>query len=415
MRPRSALILALSSLAVIALTSCKDRDKNASTEALALIPAELHGLYGRTTKDAPGMRVSESGLEFGEMKLIIHEGKMEGDTVRIERATMQWEKLEPRTCTGTLSRQGDQLLMSLYEVGGAQESCEKLLDAEWFHWQQIDELPAMLQGRYGQVSVEPKGLRLEFDWSDERMTTESIYELPGSNDERVELLVLDAKVSYQNAAGATVHDQCSGTIKLADGQLSTKFEVPKRLIPEPGSDAAKDPKLQAKLADNEDTCRGWAGRAYKWEVSMEKLPKAPLVKGEVSLAIDAEKVVLASPALRCEQALWRTESIESGRGRLGGERMTLSKAEPSAVSDDCKLNIRIFCERRGGANVADLDLELAPSESVSECMQESERELCPASITVQAISDVRYKFKVEPPSFHQIACVDMTGDFMVKN
>ncbi len=48
-------------------------------------------------------------------------------------------------------------------------------------------------------------------------------------------------------------------------------------------------------------------------------------------------------------------------------------------------------------------------------MEELERELCPASITVQAISDIRYKFAVEPRIFNEIACVDTTGDFSLKN
>ena len=118
-------------LAMLAAFACKPKDETLSTEPLEIIPAEIQGTYGRTAEDAPGMQVSASGLVFDEMTLTIHAGTMEGDTVRVERATLAWEKLEPKTCSGTIARQGDRLLLNLYQVDGGQERCESTLDAEW--------------------------------------------------------------------------------------------------------------------------------------------------------------------------------------------------------------------------------------------------------------------------------------------
>jgi hypothetical protein len=265
------------------------------------------------------------------------------------------------------------------------------------------------------VAIEPRGMRLALDGSEEQMATPNIFRLPGSNDERVELLVKDAVVSYQHD-GTQVESECTGTIRLADGWLETDFWVPKRLIPEPGSEAASDPELAAKLKNNELHCKGWIGRAIKWEVSMDNLPKAPIHKGPVSLTISPEQVVLASPALRCEQAPWRTETVESKPGwagaQFGGERITLARAAPTEISDDCRLNLRIWFERRDGNHADDLDITAPPAEDIALWMEVVERELCPTSITVQAISDTRYKIHVEPATLNEIACIDTTGDFV---
>jgi hypothetical protein len=413
LRAPTAVLLALCTLACFA---CKDKDEALSTEPLELLPADLHGTYGRTANDAPGMTVSASGLEFDEMKLVIHQGKLEGDTVRVERATLQWEKLEPKTCTGTIARLGDRLLLDLYEVGGAQGKCDSVLESEWSRWQPLAELPAPLHGRYDtfsemMFSVSGKQLRLDLGWFKADMITSSIAQLPGSNDERVALLIDDAKVSFETD-GVKVETTCTGTLELADGWLSTDFWVPRRFELEPGSAEANDPVAQAKLAEQRDSCEAWKGRAQKFEISMDGLPKAPIKKREVSLAITTEKVVLDSPALRCEQELWGTETVPTRHGVFGGQRMTLGKAEPSAVSEACRLNMRIWCERQEGND--NVDAATPPSEWVAECMQQQEHELCPATITVQAISDLRYKFAIEPFAFNEIACVDTSGDFALQ-
>lgn len=407
LRAPTALALAVSAFALI---GCNKKDKEPSTDPLELIPAELHGAYGRTAQDTPGLIVGATGLEFGEMKMVIHEGKMEGDTVRIERASLTWPGLDPKTCTGTISRQKGRLLMSLYEVGGNREECEIILDAAWSWWEPIAELPEPLQGRYNVLSVAGTELKIELGWFEAKMVTDKIYRLPGSNDVRVELL-LDGKVVHEDDDGKTVETPCTGTIKLEDGWLSSDFWVPTRFKPKPDE---PDPAVHERFEQHERICQDWQGRAQKFEVDLGRLPKQPIKKGEVSLTIAADKVVLDSPALRCEQELWRTESISARPGVFGGERMTLGKAEPSNVSDRCRLNMRIVCERDQGNDTSALDAAVPPSEEVGLCMKTLEHDLCPETITVQAISDIRYKFAVEPRVFNEIACVDTTGDFSVQ-
>ena len=415
-----ALDLPLAMIAMLAMiaagSGCKPKDKTLSTDAIELIPADIQGIYGRSAEDAPGMTVSATGLELGEMQLTIHEGKMEGSTVRIERATLAWKKLEPKTCNGTLSRQGDQLLMTLYDSNKDGDKCESMLDAKWLRWEALDELPALIRGRYGSLLVEPKGMRLDVEWVRAEMEVETIRELPGSNDERVEVLITAAKVVTADLDEEPETFHCSGTMTLAEGRMDTDFWVPHNLVPVPGSPEAEDPARQAQLAANEDHCNRWDGTAFKWEVKLDNLPKKPIASGETSIAITQQQVVFASPHLRCEQELWRTEAVDSHAGwdgvQFGGERMTLSRAEPKSVSDECKLKLRIWCERQEG-DAANIDPASEPAEHIAACMDFTQQQLCPESITVRALSDTRYKVHVEPMSFNEIACVDLTGEFQL--
>ena len=411
---RSASIFALASTLLSPLTACKQDEGPPSTEPLELIPAEIQGIYGRTAEDAPGMQVSATGLTFKQMTLTIHAGAMEGDTVRVERATLKWEKTEPKTCSGTIARQGDRLLLSLYQVDGAQERCEATLDAPWARWELLGSLPELVRGRYGNLLIEPEGMRLDIDWITTSMQAATIYELPDSNDERADLLIRDAKLV--DSTGIVGDFECSGTMKLDQGTLTTKFWVPERLVPEIGSEQDKDAALQAKLAENELACIKWSGSATKWTVDPAKLPKTKISKGAVSLEIRAGQALLDSPDLRCELPLWRTESVPSKDTwdpAAGAERMTLGKAEPSMIGDACKLKLRIWCEREAGNEVGKIDAASEPSEMVGDCVEDQTRDLCPDQLFVRAISDVRYKLGAGPDSFNQIACVDTTGDFLV--
>jgi hypothetical protein len=419
-----ALPLAVFTLIALIITTgpagCKPKDETLSTDPLELIPAEIQGIYGRTTDDAPGMTVSGTGLSLGEMQFTIHQGKMEGSTVRIERATLKWAKLdEPKTCNGTLSRQGDQLLLTLYDSNKDGAKCESMLDAKWLRWEPLDTLPELIRGRYGALLVEENGMRLDIEGVHAEMQVETIRELPGSNDERVEVLITAAKVVGDaldfNEPPETV--ECTGTMKLAEGRMDTDFWVPAPLVLTPGSEDAKDPAKQAKFAANEEHCNRWDGSAFKWEVRMDNLPKQPIKFGALSLTVTPKQVVLDSPHLRCEQELWRTESVDSQAGwagvQVGGERMTLSRAEPKQVSDECKLKLRIWCEQQEGGDPTNIDPASEPAEHIAACIDFTQQQLCPESITVRAISDVRWKVHVEPPSFNAIACVDPTGDFQL--
>lgn len=415
-RGRASLVLLVGlALAGPVELACTKGEDGASTDALELIPADIQGIYGRDVSDEPGMVVTAAGLEYGEMKLTIHAGKMEGSTVRVERATLQWKKVDPKTCSGTISRQGDRLLMTLYDDGHPEAKCESVLDAEWFRWEALDQLPDLVQGRYGNLLVEPGRMRLDIEWAHEELATKTIRALPGTNDERAELLIAAAKVEREDPDGATHEFQCSGKLSFEDGQLRTDFWVPAQLVPAVGSEEAEDPARQEALRINEEACDNWDGGATKWEVSLANLPKQTVAYGDLSLAISAEQVVLDSPDLRCEQALWRTESVDAqarwGRSQVGGERMTLAKAAPTRVSEDCKLKLRIWCELQEGGSVAELDPAVPPAEHVAACMDFTEHGLCPESITVRAISDLRHKVHVEPASFMAIACVDPTGEF----
>lgn len=407
----------LASFALLLTLGCKRQEQQPSTAALELIPADIQGSYGRMATDAPGMLVTPTGLEFGQLSLTIHAGKMEGDTVRVERATLQWQKLDPKTCNGTIARQGERLLMSLYDSENPEAKCDSVLEAQWFRWEQLDALPELIRGRYAALLIEPDGMHLDLDWVHAELDAELIRELPGSNDERAELLIADAQVSSAELDEQPKTFTCSGTMSLADGRLSTDFWVPAPMIPEPGSEAANDPATRERLAEHQQACDRWDGTATKWTVDLTSLPKRPISTGSLTLDINAERVVLDSQELRCEQPLWRTESVDSRAGwagvQIGGERMTLGRAEPTRVSEGCALKLRIWCEVQDGAETSAIDPNSEPAEHIAACIDFARQELCPTSITVRALSDTRHKVHVEPPQFNQIACVDPTPDFVL--
>lgn len=413
MAPRpSSRTLAL--FALLGLLGCKKDEGPPSTDPIELIPADIQGIYGRTPEDAPGMQVTATGLEFDQMKLTIHAGAMEGDTVRVERATLAWQQAEPKTCSGTIARQGDRLLLSLYQVDGAKDRCESTLDATWSRWEPLDSLPELIRGRYGSLLIEPQGMRLDIDWVSTSMKAVTIYALPGSNDERADLLIRDAE--FVDETGVLGNFECSGTMKLEDGRLTTNFWVPRRLVPEIGSEQDKDEAVQAKLTENREACERWNGSADKFIVDLAKLPKAEIAKAGVSLVIRDDKAVFESPDLGCELPLWRTESVPSTAYQdpaAGSELMTLGKAEPKHIGDACKLKLRIWCERQAGNDVASITAGSEPDEAVGDCIEDQTRDLCPDQIYVRAISDVRYKLGTGPESFNEIACVDTSGDFLL--
>jgi hypothetical protein len=410
---RSLAPISVLAVALLASTACKSTEEEPSTEPLEIIPADIQGVYGRTAEDAPGMQVSATGLEFDQMKLTIHAGAMEGDTVRVERATLAWEKAEPKTCSGTIARQGDRLLLSLYQVDGAKDKCESTLDATWSRWELLDSLPELVRGRYGSLLIEPQGMRLDLDWVSTSMKAGNVYALPGSNDERADLLIRDAQ--FVDETGVLGNFECSGTMKLEEGNLTTNFWVPRRLVPEIGSEQDKDEAVQTKLTENREACERWNGSAQKWTVDLAKLPKTEIRKGDVSLSVSEGQAVFDSPDLRCELPVWRTESVPSDAPydpAAGSELMTLGKAEPKRVGDGCKLKLRIWCERQAGNDVGSIQADAAPDEGVGDCIEDQTRDLCPDQIYVRSISDVRFKLGAGPDSFNEIACVDTSGDFL---
>ena len=415
LRRDRALVWIFAATLPISLGACTKSDEALSSAALDLIPADVHGVYGRTAEDAPGLKVTASGLEFRSMKMIIHEGKMEGSTVRVERATLAWEHLDPKTCTGTISRQGENLLLSLFDVNSPDAKCESILDTQWRHWVEVEALPELMQGRYGALLVEPRRMRFDIEWIHAELEVGTIWELPGTNDERAELLVNMAKISTEDDEGHETDYLCDGDLTLVEGELEWKFWIPATMVPAEGSDEAKDPELMAKVEVHREACERWKGAALKYEVNLEQLPKAPLSAGDVKLTVSPDKVVLDSPDLRCEQDLWETQTVENRAGwrgtQFGGERMALGRAVPSSISPDCKIKLRIFCEGEFGTNTADIDLDVDPDEAVAICLEQAEHNLCPEAITVREISNTRYKVNVEPMRFNQIACVDVTAEF----
>lgn len=398
--PLSLLALPL----LVSLGGCKDKQDSGSTEPLDLIPADIQGIYGRTGDDAPGMQVDASSVRFRQLSLVIHAGKMEGSTVRVERATLTWENMDEKTCNGTIARQGDRLLFDLFNDAG--KKCDLTLEAAWRRWEPLAGMPEAMQGRYGVLLIEDKGMRLELDWVATQMTFDGIVELPDSNDERTELLIQKAKVVPVGDEQATGHE-CAGTMKLVEGQLETDFWVPLHLLPTKEQEEKLDEAGQAAKQAHIDACNAWDGSDVKWTVDASKLPKAPIANAKATLTITPELVTLKGAELECEQPLHRTQSVATGAFWAegpGGERLSLGRAEPLRVSEECKLKIEVYCRNNYGET---------ETEAIEGCVTDTERNLCPGALYLREISDVRYKVGLEPDWINQVACVDTIEDFVV--
>ena len=59
---------------------------------------------------------------------------------------------------------------------------------------EVEALPEIMHGRYASLLIEPRHVRLDIDWMHSELEVGKIWQLPGTNDERAELLIDSAKI-----------------------------------------------------------------------------------------------------------------------------------------------------------------------------------------------------------------------------
>lgn len=311
---------------LLAVTGCKT--DGAATNA---IPEALRGAYGRKASDAfvttLGLEVDVDTLRYSGMTIKILEGKaLSDDDFQVTLAELAWAKSDkkPRECKGTIAKQGNQLLITLFKTVG-DDKCDPNLNGEWKAWKPTKAFPEALRGTFGskdpysreEGTVVEEAL-LRRTWGSADLELAEAVAFVGVEDE---LIVRDS------AFGET---RCRGTIHVEDDQLSGELEI----IPDTEAADAYCPPL----------------RGQRWTVEANRLPQKTLANGSVRIEMKDGKVILSTTddqGLRCEQEVLRTSTrsvARSGRDGIpvmGGTVLLLDHAEPKAGASGCQ-------ERLGG-------------------------------------------------------------------
>jgi hypothetical protein len=389
---RSAIVLA----AAIAALSC-DKKKTDAVE----IPEDLRGTYGRDDADAffltLGLEVDKDKLRFSEMTMDIVDAKLVGSTFQIDEAEVRWARQDrlPKKCKGTLARQGNRLLVSLFEQQ-TDAKCETALEGQWTAWRPVEALPESLRGTYGSGSIYSvfEGLKIG----------ETKIELSGGSDP----VVIDEAVMYEGRDDhvvlrrVTVGDTvCQGHVSVDDeGQLRAQLD-----LADPSEREGANPKWCPRLSGE------------RWTIDTTQLPKSPIDNGKVRVEIRGETVSIAAvdgTGLRCEHAILRTgtrSSTDAGRDNIpvgSGHVLMLTRSAPKSGLDACNETLASLaanqCEELFGGPC---------DEGLLEGFHHDEHAAitCPSHIVIGDATTKGRKVTLLPPTIPNAVCFQMSGDF----
>lgn len=384
---------ACSGLLVLALHGALACGEAAPTAA-AELPARLVGAFGQNeahaTMETAGLEIAGTTLKFGELTITITQGAATGtDDYRVDAAEAVWAKdtKPPKPCTGTISRQGNVLLIKLFKQG-SDTRCESVLDGEWKAWQVLDALPEDLRGVYGgDARNEQADIGL-------RLADKSIGFTDGGAAVAIEQVVawVDKPGTAYVRKATFAGFGCSGSVTRTDDTLALAL---KPIAGAPGV----------------ATCPN--GRGTRWSVEPKHLPKGPIDNGHVTITATGEKLTLVDrQGLRCVQNILHTAarsvtgSAYDGIPVTGGAVLVLEHAEPEAGADTCKTRL---------VNVAQ---QLCAELDNTRCFEANgavESPIaCPRQVVIGDPMQGGWKAAVLPASFASLTCWNMTGMFAAK-
>lgn len=367
----------------------------------AELPERLRGAFGQNETQAHmptvGLQVDATTLKLGELTVTITAGHATGpEDYQVGHAEVAWEKAKggkpPPPCKGTISRQGDTLLVKLTREG-TEDACESVLAGEWKAWQLLTAVPESHRGTYGgdaRSSDANVGLRIDatgigFTDGGPRVT---IGELVQSSNKPDTLIVRKAKFDDVDCTGQIIKE--GETLKL---QLKPAEGAP---------EGAQCPH----------------GSGTRWTVDAKHLPTGTLDNGAVTLRVKDGRIVLEDKqGLRCEQDILRTsarsvtESAYDGIPFPGGHVLVLAPAAPVAGVDGCKKRLLTvaptICRQLGEGE------EECDGEAAAQLVANVEPS-CPTAIAVGEGMRGEHKAALLPASAVLLTCFDMTGAFAAK-
>ena len=393
-------------LAALVLLGC-----NEDGEAVS-IPDSMRGAYGRTDDDAffdtLGLEVDVDTLRFSQLRLTVTSGKVVGaDSLQVTEAELTWAKDDkpPRKCKGSIARQGDRLLVSLFRVE-SDSPCDSALAGDWTAWAPVTEIPEGLRGVYGRgdVYASAEGVRID---------AKSIA-IAGAETglDLVEGVAYEGRDDHLVVRKATYHGaQCRGAITVKEDELSGKLDVVEGTAPtEPPPEPEGEEAFAGWLGDG-DGCPPLFGK--RWSIDRNTLPKAAVTNDKVKIEIRGETVMTTTTdeqGLRCEQAILRTaerKMSESGRDGIpvmGGTVVVLTPAKPKAGIDGCLARMRNLaaaeCERLMGM----------PCEPHMLALEDPVVD-CPTHLVIGERERAGRKIAVLPQTVTSAVCFEMTGHF----
>lgn len=336
-----------------ALASCK-----AEAPPAAEIPASMHGHYGRTSDDAfggtQGLTVEATKLRFGKLTIDVQQGKPLGGEYQIIFAESSWAEQDElgKKCTGTISRQGPRLLLTLFDRG-TDKACELALHGSWTKWGPVEALPDEMRGTFGSSRAYAKPVALTFEEKAAHFTD-------GGEVKFEEFLTFEGRTNEVVIASATFENRkCHGRIVLDGDSLSLE--------------------LKPSAEDAEYTCP--AGRGERWKVEGDHLPREPLSNGNVRIEAKGGLLEVRSVAGEavCRQKILRTRARSTHDGKF--DRLPVT-----------------------GGNV--LVLEPGALEGGESCVAE-----CPSHVIIGDATSLGLRAALMPQMLFDSPCFDMSGNF----
>lgn len=375
-------------LATFVLVACGKGDAGKNDE----LPAALRGNYGQKPEHAQlptvGLEVDAHALRLGELTVTIVAGEVRGEDFDVVRAEARWEKTDKtKICKGTVSKQGDILLVRLFNEGN-DDPCESAMGGEWKPWTRTTTLPERLLGTYGSdarsydadIGLQLKPESIAFTGGGAKL---DIVEVVQWKDKPDEAILRDSKFGGF---------KCTGAITRKDDALTVA------LTAAPG-------------APDGFVCPN--GNGTLWKTDPAHLPKSKTSNGKVEIEPKGDKLVLVAKdiGLTCEQTILRSsartlaESQSDGLGVPGGALLVLDHAVPTGGTEACRERLRNLaqteCTEQTGAPCSPDELQAYTSEDLS----------CPRQIAIGEPSGGGQKAALMPRTNQFQACWDTTGVF----
>ena len=355
------------------------------------LPARLVGAYGQNQAHAMlatvGLEVTATTLKFGDVTITIKQGAVTGpDDYRVDAAEAVWPKdsKPPKPCSGTISRQGNVLLVKLFKTG-SDTRCESVLDGEWKAWSVLDTMPEELRGIYGgdaRTAEADVGVRL---------AEKSIGFTDGGTTVAIEQVVawVDKPGTAFLRKSSFGDFGCTGSMTLTEDNLVLA------LTPVEGAPAGA-------------SCPN--GRGSRWSIQPKHLPAGTLDNGRVTITASGDQITLVDrQGQRCVQKILQTAarsvagSAYDGIPVSGGAVLVLDHASPEVGAESCTARLR---------NVAQ---QLCSESNQDRCFDAtSAAELpitCPRQVVIGDATAGGFKAALLPANIANLTCWDMTGLF----
>lgn len=392
MMAKSAIDVAMLSRAILLVSFLAFGCGEPAATAPADLPERLTGAFGQNethaTMNTAGLELSGTTLRYGELTLTITAGAATGaDDYRVDKAEAAWTKdtKGPKPCTGTISRQGNVLLVKLFKEG-TDTRCESVLDGEWKAWTVSDTIPENLRGVYGgdaRTESADVGVKLE---------DKTIGFTDGGDAVTIEQVVawVDKPGTAYVRKSKFLEFGCTGSMELVDERLTLTLK------PTEGAPAGA-------------SCPNGQGR--KWTVDAKHLPKSALDNGKVTIAVDGEHLVLTDrEGAKCRQKILQTAarstsgSAYDGIPVTGGAVLVLEHGVPESTTP-CKTKL----ENLAATLCAEGGFRCTEAQAAIEMPI-----VCPRQVVIGDPIKGGIPAAMLPASFTNLACWNMSGGFAAK-